>query len=457
MSKTQKLKREFPKGLSKEIVKKISEIKSEPEWMTKKRLAALDIFLAKPLPTWGPNLSDIDFQDIKYYATAGDQTHNWDDVPGEIRQTFEDIGIPEHEKKFLAGVSTQYESEVIYHKLLDKYSKTGLVFESIDQGLMKYPKLFKKYFGTLIPPEDNKFAALNSAVWSGGSFVYVPKGVKVDIPIETYFRINIENMGQFERTLIIAEEGSEVHYIEGCTAPQYSTNSLHAAVVEIFAHKNARVRYTTIQNWSKNVYNLVTKRALADENSHVEWMDVNIGSKITMKYPSVILSGRKAHGKVLSMALADSGQELDTGAKMIHLAPETSSIIDSRTVSIGNGKATYRGISKITQKAPTSKASVNCDGLLIDEDSKSYAYPYNTVSNDSSTLEHEATVSKISQEKLTYIKSRGISEDEAKQIIVAGYVSPIMNEIPMEYSVEFDRLIEILLKREGKGHQKKAI
>lgn len=456
MSKDFKLKKEFPKGLNRSVVKKISAIKAEPRWMTEKRLDAFDTFLQKKLPTWGPDLTDINFQDIKYYATAGDQSQNWDDVPKEIRQTFEDIGIPEHERKFLAGVSTQYESEVIYHKLLDKYSNTGLIFESIDNGLKKYPEIYMKYFGKLIPSDDNKFAALNSAVWSGGSFVYVPKGVKVEIPIETYFRINTENMGQFERTLIIAEEDSEVHYIEGCTAPQYSTNSLHAAVVEIFAHKNACVRYTTIQNWSKNVYNLVTKRALAEENSKVEWLDVNIGSKITMKYPSVVLAGRKAHGKVLSMALADSGQELDTGAKMIHLAPDTSSVIDSRTVSLGNGKATYRGISKITSKATNSKASVNCDGLLIDEESMSYAYPYNTVSNDSSTLEHEASVSKISKEKLIYLTSRGIPEEEAKQMVVAGYVSPIMNEIPMEYSVELERLIEILLKSEGKGHQKKS-
>lgn len=447
---------EFPKGLSEEVVRKISAIKEEPEWMLDIRLEAYRQFEEMPMPTWGPDLSDIEFNEIKYYATAGDRQHSWDDVPSDIRQTFDDLGIPEHEKKFLAGVSTQYESEIIYHNLQDKYKDTGLVFESIDDGLHKYPKLYQEYFGKLIPSNDNKFAALNTAVWSGGSFIYVPKGVKIAIPVETYFRINTENMGQFERTLIIADEDSEVHYIEGCTAPQYSTNSLHAAVVELFAAKNAHIKYTTIQNWSKNVYNLVTKRGKAQENARIEWLDVNLGSKITMKYPSVIMEGDNSRGEVLSMALADSDQELDTGAKMIHLGKNTSSIIDSRTVSVGTGKATYRGISRITSRAEKSRAVVNCDGLLIDEESKSYAYPHNIVSNDSSTLEHEATVSKVSEEQLNYIMSRGISAAEAQQLIVTGYVDPVIDELPLEYSVELERLLQIILSREGKGHQKTA-
>jgi Fe-S cluster assembly protein SufB len=448
---------EFPKGLSEDVIRKISLIKEEPEWMLEFRLNSLERFNKCKLPSWGADLTDIDFQEIKYYATAGDQQHTWEEVPEEIRQTFEDLGIPEHEKKFLAGVSTQYESEVIYHNLKDKYEDIGLVFESIDDGLKKYPEIFKKYFGTLIPPEDNMFAALNSAAWSGGSFIYVPKGVKVPIPVETYFRINTENMGQFERTLIIADEGSEVHYIEGCTAPQYSTNSLHSAVVELFAAKNAHIKYTTIQNWSKNIYNLVTKRAIAEEDARVEWLDVNIGSKVTMKYPSVILKGDRSHGEVLSMALADSGQVLDTGAKMIHLGKETSSIIDSKTVSVGTGKAVYRGISKITKNAEMSRAIVNCDGLLLNKESKSYAYPYNTVNNTTSKLEHEASVSKISEQQLYYLMSRGLSEEDSKQLIVSGFVDPVINELPLEYSVELERLLELVMNREGSGHQKKKV
>lgn len=451
---TQKL--EFPKGLNEDVVRRISEIKKEPKWMLEFRLEAYQNFEKMKLPSWGPDLSEIDFQDIKYYATAGDQSHSWEDVPEDIRQTFDELGIPEHEKKFLAGVSTQYESEIIYHKLQDRYKDSGIVFESIDDGLKEYPDIYKQYFGKLIPPDDNKLAALNSAVWSGGSFIYVPKGVKLQIPLETYFRINTENMGQFERTLIIADEGSEVHYIEGCTAPQYSTQSLHAAVVELFALKGAHIKYTTIQNWSKNVYNLVTKRGQAEENARIDWLDVNIGSKITMKYPAVILKGDNSHGEVLSMALADSGQELDTGAKMIHLGKNTTSIIDSKTVSVGTGKATYRGISKITKNAHESRGVVNCDGLLLNEGSKSYAYPYNTVSNNTSNIEHEASVSKIASDKLNYLMSRGLDEDTSKQLIVAGFVDPVINELPLEYSVELDRLLEMITSSEGKGHQKKA-
>jgi Fe-S cluster assembly protein SufB len=445
---------QFPKGINKDVVSKLSQLKDEPQWMLEFRLSAYENFISKGLPTWGPDLSNIDFQEIKYYATAGDTQHSWEDVPNEIRQTFEDLGIPEHEKKFLAGVSTQYESEIIYHNLQDKYKDSGLVFESIDDGLKMYPEIFKKYFGKLIPPDDNPFAALNSAVWSGGSFVYVPKGVKIQIPVETYFRINTENMGQFERTLIIADEGSEVHYIEGCTAPQYSTHSLHSAVVELFAMKDAHIKYTTIQNWSKNVYNLVTKRAIAEENARVEWLDVNIGSGITMKYPSVILKGDNSHGEVLSMALADNDQELDTGAKMIHLGKNTSSIIDSKTVSVGTGKATYRGIARIAKYAENSKSVVNCDGLLLDKESKSYAYPFNTLSNSSSTIEHEASVSKVSEEQLYYLMSRGLSLEESKQLIVSGFVDPVINELPLEYSVELERLLQLVMEREGSGHQK---
>lgn len=443
------------KGLTKDTIKKISQIKGDPEWMTDFRLAAFDQFIAKDLPKWGADLSGIDFQDIVYYASDSDKKHSWDEVPDDIRETFEVLGIPEHERKFLAGVSTQYESEVVYHKIQDRYNDSGIIFESIEEGLHKYPEIFRKYFGKLIPPRDNVMAALNSAAWSGGSFVYVPKGVKLEIPVETYFRINTENMGQFERTLIIADEGSEIHYIEGCTAPLYSTDALHAAVVELFALKNAKIKYTTIQNWSKNVYNLVTKRAIAYEGATVEWLDVNIGSKVTMKYPGVILAGKGAHGGVLSMALADSGQELDTGAKMVHLAENTSSIIDSRTVSIGSGKAVYRGISNITTTANNSRAVVNCDGLLLDDGSKSYAYPYNTISNSTSVLEHEASVSKISEDQISYLLSRGLNEESAKQLIVSGFVDPIIEQLPLEYSVELERLLEMMTKGEGKGHQKK--
>lgn len=449
-----KLAKEFPKGISPEVVTKISKLKGEPEWMLQARLKAYEHFTQRPMPTWGSDLSDINFDEIKYYVTAGDTKHSWEDVPEDIRETFDKLGIPEHEKKFLAGVSTQYESEVVYHSLQEKYKNSGLVFESIDEGLKKFPKLFKQYFGKLIPYSDNKFAALNSSVWSGGSFIYVPKGVKVDIPLETYFRINTENMGQFERTLIIADEDSEIHYIEGCTAPQYSSNSLHAAVVEIFALKGADVKYTTIQNWSSNVYNLVTKRAIAHEDASVTWVDVNIGSKVTMKYPAVILKGDNSKGEMLSMAMATTGQDLDTGAKMIHVGKNTSSIIDSRTISIGEGKATYRGISEIRPGASNSRARVNCDGLLLDDGSKSYAYPHNILSNTTSTLEHEASVSKVSSDQLDYLMSRGVSEEQALQMIVSGFANPVIDQLPIEYSVELERLIEIMSEREGKGHQK---
>lgn len=446
--------KKFPKGINKEVVMKISKIKNEPKWMLDYRLKALEHFQTREMPTWGADLSEIGFDSISYYASAGAQSNNWDDVPKDIKETFDDLGIPEHEKKFLAGVSTQYESEVLYHNLQSQYESTGIIFDSIDNGLKRFPDIFKKYFGKLIPYSDNKFAALNGAVWSGGSFVYVPKGIKIELPIETYFRINTEEMGQFERTLIIADEGAKIHYIEGCTAPQYSTQSLHAAVVEIFALPNSEVRYTTIQNWSKNVYNLVTKRSIAEKNAKVVWTDVNIGSKVTMKYPAVILKGEGAHGEMLSMAMADSGQELDTGAKMIHVAPKTSSIIDSRTISLGTGKAVYRGISEIKGGAGDSKAQVECDGLLLNEKSQSYAYPTNIVNNSTSQVQHEASVSKVSQEQTEYLMSRGLPEKEAIQLIVSGFVTPILDLLPIEYSVELERLIHLMPSRDGKGHQK---
>jgi len=445
----------FPKGINEDIIKRISKIKQEPEWMLDYRLKAFRHFKNMKMPTWGPDLSEIDFDGITYYATVGSQTNSWDEVPKDIKETFEELGIPDHEKDFLAGVSTQYDSEILYHNLHDRYKNTGIIFESIDEGLKKYPKIFKKYFGKLIPYSDNKFSALNSSVWSGGSFVYVPKGVKLELPIETYFRINSEGLGQFERTLIIADEGSEIHYIEGCTAPQYTSQSLHTAVTEIFVLKDAKVTYTTIQNWSKNVYNLSTKRAIAHENASMNWTDINIGSKVTMKYPAVILKGKNSHGEMLSMAMADEGQELDTGAKMIHTAPNTSSIIDSRTISLNNGKSIYRGISEIKGGATNSKASVRCDGLLLNEQSQSYAYPHNILGNSTSNIEHEASVSKVSQEQKEYLMSRGLTEEEAIQMIIAGYANPILDLLPIEYSVELERLIYLMTQRAGKGHKKK--
>ncbi len=447
-------KKQFPKGITEDVLRRICQIKEEPEWMLNFRLEAFKIFKEKKLPNWGPDLSELDFDNITYYKSDGNAFDSWEEVPEDIKQTFDEIGVPEHEKKFLAGVSTQYDSEIIYHKLKQKWSNSGLIFETIEGGLRKYPEIFKKYFSTVIASDDNKFAALNSAVWSGGSFVYVPPGVKMEIPVETYFRINSKDMGQFERTLIIADKGSQVHYIEGCTAPQYSSNSLHAAVVEVIALEDAYVRYTTIQNWAKNIYNLVTKRAIAHKSARVEWVDCNIGSKVTMKYPGVVLVGEGAHGEVLSMALADSGQELDTGSKMIHLAPNTSSMIDSRTVSIGSGVATYRGIAKITSKALNSKAQVECDGLLLNDESVSNAYPHNIISNDSSKLEHEASVSKVDERALAYLQSRGFDEYQARKMIVSGFVDNVIEQLPMEYSVELERLLEIILKRDGKGHKK---
>jgi Fe-S cluster assembly protein SufB len=431
------------KGLSREVVEEISRMKGEPEWMLKFRLKSLEHFFNMPLPRWGGNLDDLDFNDIQYYVKPSEKRgKSWDEVPTEIKETFDKLGIPEAEQKFLAGVSAQYESEVVYHNMRKDLEEQGVVFMDTDSALKEYPELFKEHFGTVVPPTDNKFAALNSAVWSGGSFIYVPKGVKCDIPLQAYFRINSENMGQFERTLIIADEDSFVHYVEGCTAPIYSTNSLHSAVVEIICKKGSRVRYTTIQNWAPNIYNLVTKRAVAEENATMEWVDGNIGSKLTMKYPAVVLKGRGAKGSVLSIAVAGKGQHQDAGAKMIHLAPDTTSTIVSKSISKQGGKVTYRGLASFGRQSQGSKANIQCDTLILDNESTSDTIPYNEILNDNITLEHEATVSKVSEEQLFYLMSRGISAAEATQMIVMGFIEPFTKELPMEYAVEMNRLIK---------------
>jgi Fe-S cluster assembly protein SufB len=435
------------KGLSREIVEEISWMKNEPEWVRKYRLRALEIFLKKPLPQWGGNLNDIDFDDIYYFLRATDRPErSWDEVPSDIKRTFDRLGIPEAEKKFLAGVGAQYESEVVYHNIQESLRKQGVIFLGMDQGLAEYPDLVKKYFGTVIPAADNKFAALNSAVWSGGSFIYVPPGVHVDMPLQAYFRINARNMGQFERTLIIADEGSYVHYVEGCTAPIYSSDSLHSAVVEIIAHKSARVRYTTIQNWSTNVYNLVTKRAVAQEGATMEWVDCNLGSKLTMKYPSVYMMGKGAHGELLSVAFAGKGQHQDAGGKVVHGAPDTSSVIASKSISKDGGRTSYRGLLKVYPGAERVRSNVRCDALLLDETARSDTYPYIEVDEDNVTIGHEASVSKISEEQLFYLMSRGLSEAEASTMIVSGFIEPIVKELPMEFAVEMNRLIQLQME-----------
>jgi Fe-S cluster assembly protein SufB len=433
------------RGLTKEIVTQISKMKNEPEWMLKFRLRALDLFLKKPMPTWGNTglLKAIDFENIFYYIKPSEkQQTNWDDVPEGIKQTFDRLGIPEAERKFLAGVTAQYESEVVYHSIREDLEKQGVIFLDMDSGLREHEDIVREHFATVIPPADNKFAALNSAVWSGGSFIWVPPGVRVEIPLQAYFRINAENMGQFERTLIIAEPGSFVHYIEGCTAPVYSTDSLHSAVVELIAKPGAHIRYTTIQNWSKNVYNLVTKRAVAHENAKVEWVDGNLGSKLTMKYPSIYLVGPKAHGEVLSIAFAGDGQHQDAGAKIIHAAPDTSSIIISKSISKNGGRTSYRGLIKVYPKAKNAKCSVKCDALLMDEKSRSDTYPTMEVDEKEVTVEHEATVSKVGEEQLFYLMSRGLSQEEATAMIVNGFFEPFTKELPLEYAVELNRLIQ---------------
>ena len=432
------------KGLDDKVIKNISYIKSEPIWMTDFRLKAYEIFKQKQLPRWGADLTNINFDDMYYYIKPTDkQVNSWEELPKEIKETYDRIGVPEAEKKFLAGVSAQYESEVVYKSINRELKKIGVIFCDMDTGLRKYPEIVKKYFGTLIPPHDNKFAALNSSVWSGGSFVYVPKGVKVAMHLQAYFRINAEKFGQFERTLIIAEEESYIHYIEGCTAPIYTTNSLHAAVVEIFVHKNARVRYTTVQNWSNNVYNLVTKRARAEQNAVMEWVDCNIGSKVTMKYPSVYLFGEGARGEVLSIAYAGRGQHQDAGAKMLHFAPNTSSRIISKSISKNGGRTSYRGLVQVMPGAKKSSVFVSCDALILDEKSRSDTYPFMKIKEKDVTVQHEATVEKIGDEKLFYLISKGISKTDAEGLLVNGFIEPVVKEIPLEYSIELNRLINL--------------
>ncbi len=437
----------LPKGLSRKVVEEISEFKKEPEWMRKLRLKGLEYFSRKPNPTWGPDLSTINYDDIHYYVRSNDKVAtDWEAVPDEIRNTYDKLGIPEAEKKFLAGVGAQYDSEVVYHSLQEQWKKQGVVFLDTDSGLREYPELFQEYFSKLIPAGDNKLAALNTAVWSGGSFVYVPKGVHVTIPLQAYFRINAKNVGQFERTLIIADEGSNVHYVEGCTAPVYSSDSLHSAVVEIYVKKHARVRYTTIQNWSKNVYNLVTKRAVAEEDATMEWVDCNLGSKITMKYPSVYMMGRKARADILSVAYAGPGMHTEAGAKVIHRAPETTSVIVSKSISRGGGRTSYRGLVEVARGAERSKSNVSCDALLLDDHSRSDTYPYMNIQEDKVELGHEATVSKIGDEQIFYLMSRGISEADAMTLIVRGFIEPVVKELPMEYALEMNRLIQLQME-----------
>ena len=432
------------KGLSRGTVEEISRIKNEPQWMLDFRLRSYDIFMKKPMPVWGGDLSKINFQNIFYYTRASEkQSKSWDDVPDSVRKTFDKLGIPEAEKKFLAGVGAQYESETVYHNLREDLSKQGVIFSDTDTAVKEHPEILKKYFGKVIPPEDNKFAALNSAVWSGGSFIYVPPNVKIELPLQAYFRINAENIGQFERTLIIADEGSEVHYIEGCTAPVYTTESLHSAVVELIAKKDAKIRYTTIQNWSKDVYNLVTKRAYAYENARVEWIDGNIGSKLTMKYPGVYMLGRNAHAEVVSIAFAGFDQHQDAGAKAVHLAPDTTSRITSKSVSKQSGRTTYRGLLHVAKGATGVKSNVRCDALLLDETSRTDTYPYVEVNEEDATISHEASVGKIGEDQIFYLMSRGFSESDALSLIVGGFIEPFTKELPMEYAVELNRLVKL--------------
>ncbi|QVQ52168.1 Fe-S cluster assembly protein SufB [Spiractinospora alimapuensis] len=436
------------RGLNDEVVRDISEKKDEPEWMRETRLKALRLFGKKPMPSWGSDLSGIDFDNIKYFVRSTEQqAASWEDLPEDIKNTYDKLGIPEAEKqRLVAGVAAQYESEVVYHKIREDLEEQGVLFLDTDTALKEHPEIFQEYFGTVIPSGDNKFAALNTAVWSGGSFIYVPPNVHVEIPLQAYFRINTENMGQFERTLIIVDEGAYVHYVEGCTAPIYSSDSLHSAVVEIIVKKNARCRYTTIQNWSNNVYNLVTKRAVAYEGATMEWVDGNIGSKVTMKYPAIYLMGEHAKGETLSVAFAGEGQHQDAGAKMVHCAPNTSSSIVSKSVARGGGRASYRGLIQVQEGASPAKSNVECDALLIDTESRSDTYPYNDIREDDVELGHEAKVSKVSEDQLFYLMSRGMEENEAMAMIVRGFVEPIARELPMEYALELNRLIELQME-----------
>ena len=435
------------KGIDKDMVSQMSEIKGEPGWMRDIRLNALEIFLQKPTPTWGGRVSDINFDDIYYYVKPADREgRTWEDVPEDIKKTFDRLGIPEAERKFLAGVGAQYDSEVVYHSLKEDLERQGVLFLSPDQALQEHPDLLREYFGTIIPPEDNKFAALNTAVWSGGSFVYVPPGVVVDVPLQAYFRINSENMGQFERTLIIVDEGAQVHYVEGCTAPTYSSESLHSAVVEIICKPGSRVRYTTIQNWAGNVYNLVTKRAVAHKEATMEWVDGNLGSKLTMKYPSVYMLGEGAHAEILSIAFAGTGQHQDAGGKVVHGAPHTSSIITSKSISKDGGRSSYRGLVKVANGAKGARSKVVCDALILDKDSRSDTYPVMEIDESDVSIAHEASVSRIQEEQLFYLMSRGLSETEASTMIVNGFIEPLVKELPMEYAVEMNRLIELQME-----------
>ncbi len=435
------------KGLDEEVVRQISALKGEPQWMLDFRLKGLAHFRQRPMPKWGADLSGLNLDDIYYYVRPSDMSgKTWDDVPDTIKKTFDRLGIPEAERKFLAGVGAQYESEMVYHSIQEHLEKQGVIFLSIEDGLRQYPELFKEYFGTVIPIEDNKFAALNSAVWSGGSFVYVPKGIKVDLPLQAYFRLNVANIGQFERSLIIADEGAQVHYVEGCTAPSYTTDSFHSGVIEIVVKKGARVRYTTIQNWSTNVYNLVTQRAIVHEHGTMEWVDSNLGSKVTMKYPSCYLVGEGARGEILSMAFAGPGQHQDAGGKVVHFAPNTSSKITSKSISKGGGRASYRGLLKVYKGAENAKSNVVCDALLLDPQSRSDTYPYIEIDEEDVNIGHEASVSKVGEEQLFYLMSRGLSEEEATTMVVSGFIEPLVKELPMEYAVEMNRLIQLQME-----------
>ena len=432
------------KGLDRDVVRMISSQKGEPEWMLDFRLKAYEHYIQRPMPGWGADLSGLNLDEIYYYVKPAEAMgRSWDDVPESIKDTFEKLGIPEAERKFLAGVGAQYESEMVYHSIQEHLEKQGVIFLSIEDGLRQHPDLFREYFGTAVPIEDNKFAALNSAVWSGGSFVYVPKGVKVDLPLQAYFRLNVANIGQFERSLIIADEGAQVHYVEGCTAPQYTTDSFHSGVIEIIVKKGARVRYSTIQNWSTNVYNLVTQRAMVYEGGTMEWVDCNLGSKVTMKYPSCYLMEPGAHGEILSMAFAGPGQTQDAGGKMIHFAPETSSKITSKSISKGSGRASYRGLVKVEKGAEQARSNVVCDALILDPASRSDTYPYIEIEEENVTIGHEASVSKVGEEQLFYLMSRGLNEEEATTMVVSGFIEPLVKELPMEYAVEMNRLIQL--------------
>jgi len=435
------------KGLNQTVVEQISSWKNEPDWMLKFRKKALKHFLARPYPKWGPDLSGLDLSDLYYYVRPTEKIEqSWDDIPENIKNTFDRLGIPEAEQKFLAGVGAQYESEMIYHSIQEQLAEQGVIFLSIEEGLKQYPDLFKEYFNAAIPYSDNKFSALNGAVWSGGSFVYIPPGVKVDLPLQAYFRLNMANIGQFERSIIIADEGSQVHYVEGCTAPQYSRDSFHSGVIEIFVKKNARVRYTTIQNWSNNVYNLVTQRAMVYEGGTMEWVDSNLGSKITMKYPACYLMESGAHGEMLSMAFAGAGQIQDTGGKMLHLAPNTSSKMTSKSISKDGGRSSFRGLVYVKDQAQQSRANIVCDALILDPQSRSDTYPLIRSSSNDVFIGHEASVSKVSEEQLFYLKSRGLSDEEATTMVVSGFIEPLVKELPMEYAVEMNRLIQLQME-----------